>query len=312
MSWAASATYTNMAQQLQLKDIKTILILGAGTMGYRIGLQAALSGFNVTIFDVKEEAFPLAQKFQGRILKDLLKRGIYTQEQVDAALARQRFTTDAADAAKDADLVSESVTEDLELKKKVWAQFNELCPPHTVFTSNTSYLLTSWLKDASGRPDRFCNYHFHDVFLANVVDIMPSPDTEQWVVDLLFELGRSLRQTPVLIKREWQGYAFNHILGAVLGAAGELLVEDVASVEDIDRSWMGNWKMDIGPFGIYDSIGLDTAYHVMKNFNNPRLKKFCDLLAQMMAEGKYGIKSGEGFYKYPGPKFNEPGFVKGS
>ncbi len=301
-----------MSQPLSLSDIQKFVVLGAGTMGYRIGLQAALSSFNTVIYDVKEEAFPLAQKFQGRIIRDLLQRGVYTQEEVDAALARMSFTTDAEAAAKDADFINESVPEDLELKKKVWAQFGALCPAHAVFTSNTSYMLPSMLAESSGRPALFCNYHFHDVFLANVVDIMPHADTAPWIPELLHQLGKRLRQTPVFVKCEWQGYIFNHMLASVLSSAADLLVSDVASVEDIDRSWMGNWKMVIGPFGIYDSIGLDTAHHVMKNFDNPRMKRFTQLLEEMRAEGKYGIKSGEGFYKYPSPRFNDPDFVKGS
>lgn len=301
-----------MADQLQLKDINKFLVLGAGTMGYRIGLQAALSGFNTTIYDINPDSFPKAEKFQSRIIKDLLKRGVYSQEEVDAALARQSFTTSAEEAAKDADFISESVPEDIELKKQVWAQFGELCPAHTVFTSNTSYMLGSWLAESTGRPELYCNYHFHDVFLANVVDIMPHPGTQPWIIELLKDLGRRLRQTPVVVQREWQGYIFNHMLAAVLGSAAELLVMDVATVEDIDRSWMGNFKIDMGPFGIYDTIGMDTAHHVMKNFDNPRLQQFVKLLEDMMAEGKYGIKSGEGFYKYPGPAFNNPGFVKGA
>lgn len=301
-----------MSQPLQLKDIKKFLVLGAGTLGYRVGLQAALSGFGTVIYDISEESFPKAQKFQGRIIKDLLNRGVYTQDEVDTALARLSFTTDAEAAAKDADFVNESVPEDLPLKKQVWAQFGALCPAHTVFTSNTSYMLPSMLAESSGRPALFCNYHFHDVFLANVVDIMPHPGTAEWIPELLKDLGRKLRQTPVYVKREWQGYIFNHMLASVLSSAADLLVSDVASVEDVDRSWMGNFKMDIGPFGIYDSIGLDTAHHVMKNFDNPRMKRFTKLLEEMMAEGKYGMKTGEGFYKYPGPKFNDPDFVKGA
>ena len=294
-----------------LKDIKNILILGSGTLGLRIALASALNGYKVTIYDIKEEAFAKAKKIQTQILKTLLKEKIISEKAVQQAILNQKFTTDAKKAAKNADLVSESVTENLELKKKVWQQFGQLCPPHTIFTTNTSSLLPSLFAEETGRPERFCALHFHDVFYANVVDIMPNPKTEPWIIDLLKEYGESIQQTPVIMKRESPGYIFNAILIAVLGAAGALVTFDVASIEDVDRSWMGNFKMPTGPFGILDEIGLDTAWHVIHVFKDEKSKRFAKLLDTYIQQGKLGRKTGEGFYKYPNPKFGEENFISG-
>ena len=213
-------------------------------------------------------------------------------------------------AAKDADFISESVLEDLAIKKKVWAQFAALCPPHTIFTTNTSYLLPSWFAAETGRPNLFCAFHFHDVFTANVVDIMPHAGTETWVSDLLMEMGRKLNQTPVYVKKESNGYIFNAMLMALIGAAGALVTYDVSSIEDVDRSWMGNFKMASGPFGILDVIGLDTAWHVTNNQSDSKSQKFAALLKTYVDAGKLGVKTGEGFYKYPNPAYQQDNFVQ--
>ena len=295
----------------ELKDIKNILIIGSGTLGLRIALANALNGYKVIIYDIREEAFVQAKRIQADLIKMLIKAGTISQEDSEKALQNQTFTTDAKLAASDADLVSESVTEDLELKKKVWAQFGELCPDKTIFTTNTSSLLPSKYADATGRPERFCALHFHDVFYANVVDIMPNPQTEPWIIDLLKAYGESIQQTVVIMKRESPGYIFNAMLISVLGAAGALVTFDVASIEDVDRSWMGNFKMPSGPFGIIDEIGLDTAWHVVHVFKDEKSKRFSKLLKDYIDQGKLGRKVGEGFYKYPKPRFNDDDFIKG-
>ena len=295
----------------ELKDIKNILIIGSGTLGLRIALASALNGYKVTIYDIKEEAFVQAKKIQGSLIKILIKENRITTADGEKTLQNQVFTTDAVQAAADADLVSESVTEDLELKKKVWKQFGELCPDKTIFTTNTSSLLPSLYAEETGRPERFCALHFHDVFYANVVDIMPNPNTEPWIIDLLKAYGESIQQTVVIMKRESPGYIFNAMLISVLGAAGALVTFDVASIEDVDRSWMGNWKMPSGPFGIIDEIGLDTAWHVVHVFKDEKSKRFSKLLDSYIQQGKLGRKTGEGFYKYPNPRFQDEDFIKG-
>ena len=137
----------------------------------------------------------VANATQEKILRSLVSKGNLDPLEAEKAKARISWTQDPVIAAQDADFVSESVTEDLELKKQVWAQFGELCPEHALFTTNTSYLLPSMFAEATGRPGRFCAFHFHDVFTANVVDIMPHPGTEAWVVEFLKAMGKKLRHS---------------------------------------------------------------------------------------------------------------------
>lgn len=298
--------------ELEIKDIKKVLVLGAGTLGLRVGLQSAISGFETTIYDINEKAFDSAIKTHESILKMLVRNGKLSEVEAESAKQRITFTSNAEDAAADADFLNESVTENLELKKKVWEQFGQLCPEKTLFTSNTSYLLPSQIAEATGRPARFSCFHFHDVFYANVVDVMPHEGTDPWVTNLLMELGRILWQTPVFVKKENTGYIFNYMLMALIGAAGSLKTMDVGSIEDIDRSWMGNFKMDMGPFGVLDTVGLDTAWHITSSQPDKKSQSFAALLKTYIDAGKLGVKTGEGFYTYPNPRYKDEGFVTGS
>ena len=279
-------------------EIQNVCILGAGTLGSRVALQAAISGYQVSIFDITDKALDFSFETMKKILAQLDK-GAYLKENQEKILSRVYFTLDPEKAVKDADLINESVTEDIELKKKVWKQFGELAPEKTILTTNTSYLLPSMFADISGKPSKFCALHFHDVFYSRVVDIMPHPGTDPSLIPLLEKFGKSLNQVPVLVKKENPGYIFNTMLLALIGAAGKLLTGEVASVEDIDKSWMGNFHMPMGPFGILDSIGLDTAWHVTKSREDSASKAFAAHHKTYIDQGKLGEKTGEGFYKYP-------------
>lgn len=286
-----------------MQEIKNILILGAGTLGSRVGLQAAISGYAVTIYDIHESALQQAQKVIDKVLRYTVKIGLTKEEDKPAILSRIKFTTSPQEAVVDADLINESVTEDIAMKEKVWKQFGELAPSKTIFTTNTSYLLPSQFAAISGRPEKFCAFHFHDVFTARIVDIMPHPGTHPDLIPLLMDFGKRLNQVPVLVRKESPGYIFNFMLMALIGAAGKLKTSDVGSIEDIDKSWMVNFNMPMGPFGILDNVGLDTAWRVTKDRPDSSSKAFAELLKSYIDQGKLGEKSGEGFYKYPNPAY---------
>lgn len=292
-------------------QIKNITIIGAGTLGSRIGLQAAISGFHVTFYDISEAVFQKSKAVSDKILSQLLKANLLSEENRTEALKRISYTTDLKTALHDCDFISESVTEELVIKEKVWQQIGELAPVKTIFTTNTSYLLPSQLAAISGRPEKFCAFHFHDVFYARVVDIMPHPGTDPEIMALLQALGRQLNQVPVIVKKEYPGYIFNNMLMALLDAAGKLKTNDIASIEDIDRSWMVNFHMPTGPFGIIDNIGLDTAWHVVKERSDASSQTFAKLLKEYIDQGKLGEKTGEGFYKYPRPAYRDAEFLRG-
>jgi len=279
-------------------EIKNICILGAGTLGTRVALQCAISGYQVRIYDINEEAFVSSKKLMLKILGQLEKSQLISSDSSQLVLTRLIFTLDPIEAVKDADLINESVLEDEKIKLEVWAKFGKIAPVKTIFTTNTSYMLPSQFAEISGRPEKFCALHFHDVFYSRVVDIMPHLGTDLSLIPILEDFGNSINQVPVYVQKENHGYIFNAMLLACIGAAGKLLTKGVGTVEDIDKSWMVNFHMPMGPFGILDSIGLDTAWHVTHNLTDPASQAFAALLKTYIDAGKLGEKSGEGFYKY--------------
>ncbi len=294
---------------IALRPIQTFGILGAGTLGWRIGLQAAISGYDVLMLDLSEEVLAKAVDFQHKLLEGLARRDAYADLDVAAVSARIKTTTSATEFQDSVDFVSESVTEDVALKQKVWAQMAGQWRPDTVLTTNTSYLLPSQMAEQSGDAARFCAFHFHDVFDARVVDVMPHPGTDPGVVPWLTDLGRRLRQIPVHVERETPGYLFNHMLMSYLGAAGQLLARGKGSVEAIDRSWMGNMGTPIGPFGMLDQIGLDTVRHILSVRTDASSKAFLEVIDPLVTAGRLGVKTGGGFYDYPKPAYKAADFL---
>ena len=291
---------------MRIDDVRTVLIVGAGTMGQQIGLQCAMYGYNVTLYDISQSALRAATEQVKAYAAHLVAWGRLTRQEADAALARITTTNNPKQAAAQADLLSESVPEDPKLKGKVLAKFNRLCPAHTIFTTNTSELMPSVFAKETGRPEQFAAFHFHQhVWEANVADIMPHPGTSQATMELLRAFAESIGQVPIVLKKEHPAYVFNNMLNALSGAVLDLAINDVASVEDIDRAWTGVMKTLVGPFGILDFVGLDLAWQINEMFaevsGDTQHQARADFLKQYVDKGWLGVKSGRGFYTYTNP-----------
>ena len=288
---------------MKIEDIRHVLVVGAGTMGRQISLQCAMHDYNVTLYDISPEALEAATGQLKEYAAHLVAWGRLSKKEANAALKRITTTNNAREAAAQADLVSESVPEDPKLKCKVFTQFNKLCPSRTIFTTNSSELLPSFMAEKTGRPNKFAAFHFHQhVWEANVVDIMPHPGTTKETVKLLRAFAERIGQIPIMLRKENPGYVFNTMLNALLGSALTLAMNDVASVEEIDRAWMGVTKMIVGPFGILDTVGLDLAWHITDSgarlTGDKQLQAQADYLKQYVDKGWLGVKSGRGFYTY--------------
>jgi 3-hydroxybutyryl-CoA dehydrogenase len=300
---------------MRIEDVHRVLVIGSGTMGLQIGLQAATHGYDVVVYETYAAAREAAPGRLRRYGEEQVAARVIDAIELERSLGRVTVTGDPATAGADVDLVTECVPEDPELKGRVLGQFNELCPPGAVFTTNTSTLLPSMFAEATGRPDRFAALHFHiPVWSANVVDVMPHPGTSAETTELLLDFARRIGQIPIRMRRESIGYVFNAVYTAMNRAALTLVANDVASVEDVDRAWMAIMKMPIGPFGMLDDVGIDTAWHITdywaKVTGDAQLHANADLLRSYVDRGCTGIKSGEGFYHYPNPAYADPTFVK--
>jgi len=305
---------TRWEAKMKVDDIKTVLIIGSGNMGQQIGFQCAACGLNVVMYDISDDMLDKAVDRMGKLAKTYIAGGRLTAEKAEEAMKRIRTTADVGDAGKNADFVSESVPEDPELKGRVFAKFNEVCPVHTIFTSNTSSLIPSMFAQATGRPDRFAAFHFHDTRVTNIVDIMPHPNTSAETVALIKSFAERIEQIPIMLKKENFGYVFNAMLMELFKSAQTLAAKNVASVEDIDRAWMGVMHAVVGPFGIMDSIGLDTVWKITdywaKIVKDPQQIANAAFMKPYVDRGDLGVKTGRGFYSYPDPAYAKPGFIQ--
>ena len=301
--------------EMKVEDIKRVLIIGAGSMGQQIGFQCAMHGYDVVLYDISPDVLDKARERIKRLCERFVSSGRMTEEQSDETIDRIAATSNPLEAARDVDIISESVPEDPELKRKVLSQFNELCPARTVFTTNTSMLVPSMFAEASGRPEKFAALHFHDVRISNVVDIMPHPGTSRQTVDLIQAFARKIGQIAIVLHKENPGYVFNTMLSTLLSAALSLAANDVASIEDIDRAWMGVMHTDIGPFGIIDSIGLKTVWAITDYWankqDNPQARANAAFIKRYVDKGLLGEKTRQGFYSHPAPAYRKPGFLDG-
>ncbi len=292
-----------------INDINTVMIAGAGTLGLRIALRCALDGYVVKMFDLNHEQLEIAQSMQAKLTRSLLKNDKISEQQADMAQLNLSVTSDMNVAIRDIDLVSESVTENLDLKKAFYADLTSRLDDGVIVTTNTSYLLPSQLLNSIKQPELFCALHFHDVFNQTLVDVMPHPETDQPVIDLLMEFGKRINQVPVFVQKENPGYMFNAMLMSILAQASDLFANEVGSFQDIDRSFMVNFGTMAGPFGMMDQVGLDTVWHIVSARNDARSKVFADIIKSYLDQGKLGYKSGQGFYTYPGPEFTQAKFL---
>ena len=299
---------------MKIDEVKRILTIGAGTMGHQIGFLCALHGYDVVVYDVEKESLAVARDRVARLAGRFVKKGRLAAETKAAVLDRITYTDDAPSAAIDIDIVSESVPEDPALKGSIFSTFNRLCPERTVFTTNTSSLVPSMFADATGRPDRFLAFHFHDILLTDVVDVMPHPGTSAESVALIRAFAERLNQTVIVLERENFGYVFNAMLSDLFKSALSLASNGVATVEDIDRAWMGVLQAPMGPFGMMDSVGLDTVWKVTDYWatatHDAQLTANAAFVKKLVDDDRRGVKSGAGFYSYPAPLFQQPDFLK--
>ncbi len=300
---------------MQIEDVRRVAIVGAGTMGQQIGFQCAGHGYEVVLYDVDPAALETARKRIDAYADGLEASGAITSELRVSAQARIELTTDIPAAAENADLLSEAVPEDPDLKGRVLANFNAACPPRTIFMTNTSTLLPSQFAKASGRGDRLLALHFHlPVWINNLVDVMPHRGTAPEVTHLVVAFARRIGQVPIELRQEHNGYVFNSMYSALNSAAITLAQQGVASIEDIDRSWMHITKAPVGPLGALDAVGLDTVWTITdywaRQLGDQQLRANATFLKEYVDRGDLGVKTGRGFYAYPDPAYAQPGFIE--
>ncbi len=295
---------------------KNVTVAGSGVLGYQIAFQAAFHGFNVSVYDINDEVLDKAKAKFEWMCKAFRKDLRATQEQLDKAFENLSYTSDLAEAVKDADLMIEAIPEVPQIKIEFYETLAKLAPEKTVFATNTSTLLPSQFADSTGRSAQFLALHFaNKIWVHNVAEIMGHPGTDPKVFDDVVAFATAIGMVALPLNKEQPGYVMNSLLAPFIDAAMQLVAKEVAEPHTIDKTWMIVTGAPVGPFGMLDTIGINTAYNITKmsaeaTQNPARFKAVKYLKEQMIDQNKLGAASGEGFYTYPNPAYMDADFLK--
>lgn len=284
------------------KEIKNVAVIGAGVMGHGIAQVFAMKGYNVNIVDISEEILKKAlQNIEWSLSKFVEKKRI-RKEDAEVTLSRIKTTTSYEEAVKDIDFMIEAVSENIDLKKKIFNKVDELAPPHTILASNTSTLSISEMGRATKRPDKVVGMHwFNPPQLMQLIEVIKGDKTSNETVDKVIELSKALGKTPILCKKDVRGFIVNRILGLVFNEAFWTYYRKEATIEGIDSSVKYSGGFPMGWFELCDYVGLDIAYEVGKvlyEAYGERFKPCPEVIEPLVKEKKLGQKTGVGFYDW--------------
>ena len=294
-----------------MKEIRKVGVLGGGLMGSGIAQVSAQAGFETIVRDISDPVIEKSRTGIEKVPAKGIERGKVTSEQRDSALSRLRFTTELGELSG-CDIIIEAVVEDLEMKNAMWKDLDAICPPETIFASNTSSLTIAAMAAACGRPERMLGLHFFNpVPLMKLVEVVRTITTSEETAETAFEFAKKLGKEPIRA-RDNSGFVVNLLLIPYMLDAINALEANVASIEDIDKAMQLGAGHPMGPFTLLDFVGLDTTYKIAEiMFTEYREKRYAPppLLKRMVIAGMYGRKSGKGFYDYSEdpPRVNQLG-----
>ena len=281
--------------------MKTIAVIGAGTMGNGIAHTFAQSGFTVKLIDVSEKSLDKGMATIAANLDRMFAKGSITQEDKAKTITNIITYTDIKDGVVGVDLVVEAATENVELKLNIFKQLNEACSHNTILATNTSSISITQIAAATNRPEKVIGIHFmNPVPIMKLVEIIKGYSTSKETFDEIFELSKTLGKVPTEVN-DYPGFVANRILMPMINEAIETLYNGVAGVEEIDTVMKLGMAHPMGPLQLADFIGLDVCLAILNvmydGFKNPKYAPN-PLLVNMVMAGKKGVKSGEGFYDY--------------
>jgi 3-hydroxybutyryl-CoA dehydrogenase len=295
------------------RRIGKVSVIGVGLMGTQIAIQAACYGCEVKTYDQDPTNF---QRTLQRIRP--LARPTIPIEDWDKGAEKVVQCKDMGEALKDADLAVEAVYENLEAKRKVFAQMDEMAPNEAILATNSSSIIISRIETATKRPDKCVNLHFYMPagiagYPVNTVDVCGGPKTSAETIETCRQWVRSVGCIPLTVKKEVLGFCFNSIWHAIKKRSLELWAEGYVDFRDIDRAWMVFTRMPQGPFGLMDTVGLDVVYDIeMTYYNESKDQRDYppQALKDMIDRKELGRKTGKGFYNYPDPEYGREEFLR--
>ena len=287
-----------------IDDIKTVCVVGAGTMGAQIAQQTALGGYDVWLTDVSEDQLRRAVGQNQLLVERRVEKAQMREADAAAALARVRTTTSLEEAAGASDFVFEAIVEALAPKRELFSRLDGLAPSRAIFATNSSTIPSSKLADATTRPDRCCNTHFfHPVLVMQLCEVVQGPQTSLQTIETTMELIRRIGRVPVLISKEIDGFIVNRILHAASQEAMRLYEDGVADFADIDLAVEKGLNWPMGPFKLADFSGVDVTYNARREkfeASGNESERPPEFMRRMVEAGRHGRKTGKGFYDYSG------------
>ncbi|QIB79842.1 3-hydroxyacyl-CoA dehydrogenase [Haloferax volcanii] len=286
---------------MNVDDVDSITVLGAGNMGHGIAEVAALAGYDVVLRDIEDE---FVQQGYDKIewsLNKLAEKDRLSQDDADAALARVSTAVDLGEAVADADVVIEAVPEKMAIKKEVYAELEEYAPDHAVFATNTSSLSITELSEVTERPERFCGMHFFNPPVRmDLVEVISGAHTADETLDLVEDLAESMGKTPVRVRKDSPGFIVNRILVPLMNEAAWIVHAGDATMAEVDATTKYDMGLPMGSFELADYVGIDVGYHVLEYMHEVLGDAYepCPLLSEKVEEGDLGQKTGAGFYDY--------------
>ncbi|MEF8774897.1 MAG: 3-hydroxyacyl-CoA dehydrogenase NAD-binding domain-containing protein [Haloarculaceae archaeon] len=295
---------------MNLEDVDTITVLGAGTMGHGIAEVAALAGYDVALRDIEAD---IVQDGYDQIewsLNKLAEDGHVPDDEAEAALDRISTHVDLAEAVEDADVVIEAIIEEMEIKRQVYDELDDVAPDRTVFASNTSSLSITDLSEVTDRADQFCGMHFFNPPIRmDLVEVIRGDHTDDETMDLIVALAEDMDKEPVRVRKDEPGFVVNRVLVPLMNEACWIVESGDATIEAVDATTAYEVGLPMGAFELGDQVGNDVTLHVLEYLHEVLGDPYepCPLLERTVEAEKYGKKTGEGFYEYgdgPGAEYS--------
>ncbi|MGG1677362.1 3-hydroxyacyl-CoA dehydrogenase family protein [Neobacillus sp. NRS-1170] len=280
--------------------MKNISVIGAGIMGRGIAYVSALGGFHVVLNDVSEENLITSQQYIEKTMRNSAEKGFLRMEEAERALANISYSADLEEAVKEADLVIEAVFELMSLKIDIFKKLDKACPAHTILATNTSTMSPTEIAAQTSRPDQCVAMHFFNpVHKMKLIEVVRGLDTSNETVAKVMEVGEKLGKQCVEVN-EFPGFVTSRMNCLIGNEAMNMLMEGVASAEDIDKALKLGLNHPMGPLELADLVGLDSRLRNMEYLYQTLGEKYrpSPLLVKYVKAGRFGKKSGKGFYDY--------------
>ena len=282
--------------------ISHVTVIGAGQMGSQIGLNAALHGYQVAVYDTSPQVLSKAADWAEDYLASRLAKGKLTEENVAQVKSSLAWRESLAEACAEADLVIEAIVEKEDIKQALFMQLDTLCKPTCILTSNSSFIPSSRMAHCTSRPDKVANLHyFNPALVMELVEVVQGEHTSNATAETLMEFSRNLKKKPIWIKKEIDGFVANRIVRAVSKEAWFLVNHGYVTPQEVDIAAEKGLNHPMGPFRLMDMIGLDIAYlsaaRTYEQSGNETDKPNA-LLAEKYERGEFGRKTGKGWYDY--------------